>query len=149
MDNRRVQSVPLRVNKISFIGKIISFLTNFVFKDWYEFGTQGHLVWSSKTITAETRKIRAKWTPELAQDVSVFHSIDAELELQELLTGAINEQINTQIIGTFIGYNLTLIPKQSKSIAKKRRYKDRKLYVREIEEWAGIKINSDKIDAQL
>ena len=30
---------------------------------------------------AVTRKLKATWTPELAQDINAYHAIDAEVEL--------------------------------------------------------------------
>ena len=45
---------------------------------------------SSVEVTAGERRIRATWTPELAQDVSAFHNIDAEAELTRLLTEEMN-----------------------------------------------------------
>jgi hypothetical protein len=47
----------------------------------------------SIAITATTRKLRAKWSPELAQDLNAYHSIDAEVEL----TGILSEQIALEI----------------------------------------------------
>lgn len=41
--------------------------------------------WSSKTIKAETRQLRATWTTEMAYDIEKFSSIDAEEELKALL----------------------------------------------------------------
>ena len=39
----------------------------------------------SEPIVAKTRKLKAVWTPELAQDLNAYHSIDAEAELTSLL----------------------------------------------------------------
>ena len=47
----------------------------------------------SVTVSVEERKLRATWSPELAQDVSAFHNIDAEAEL----TGILSEQIAAEI----------------------------------------------------
>lgn len=44
-------------------------------------------------VTVEERKLRATWSPELAQDVSAFHNIDAEAEL----TGMLSEQVAAEI----------------------------------------------------
>jgi hypothetical protein len=43
----------------------------------------------STAITAMTRKLKASWTPELAQDLNAYHNLDAEVEL----TGILSEQI--------------------------------------------------------
>ena len=46
---------------------------------------RGKTVLSSKTIQAGTRKLRAEWTTEMANDIAKFSSIDAEEELKSLL----------------------------------------------------------------
>jgi len=47
----------------------------------------------SVAVTAMTKKLKAKWTPELGQDLSAYHNIDAEVEL----TGILSEQIALEI----------------------------------------------------
>jgi hypothetical protein len=47
----------------------------------------------SISITATTRKLRARWSPEMAQDLNAFHTMDAEVEL----TGILSEQIAIEI----------------------------------------------------
>ena len=47
----------------------------------------------SVAITAVTKKLKAKWTPELAQDLNAYHNLDAEVEL----TGILSEQIALEI----------------------------------------------------
>ena len=37
-------------------------------------------------VVAETRKLRARWSPELAQDLNAYHSLDAEVELTQILS---------------------------------------------------------------
>jgi hypothetical protein len=44
-------------------------------------------------VTAETKKLKAKWSPELAQDLAAFHNVDAESEL----TGVLSEHIELEI----------------------------------------------------
>jgi hypothetical protein len=51
-----------------------------------------------KTITAQPRKLRAKWSPELTQDLNAFHSLDAEQELTALMSEHIAMEIDRQII---------------------------------------------------
>lgn len=46
---------------------------------------RGKTVWSSKIVQAGTRKLRATWTTEMANDIAKFSSIDAEEELKSLL----------------------------------------------------------------
>ena len=52
----------------------------------------------SVTVTVEERKLRATWSPELAQDVSAFHNIDAEAELTALLSEQIAAEIDREIL---------------------------------------------------
>jgi hypothetical protein len=42
--------------------------------------------------------IRVTWSPELAQDVSAFHNIDAEAELTALLSHEIAQEIDRDIV---------------------------------------------------
>lgn len=53
---------------------------------------------SSVTVTTITRKLRAHWTPELAQDLEAYHSIDAEAELTALLSEHIAAEVDREII---------------------------------------------------
>lgn len=50
------------------------------------------------TVSVETRKMRAMWTPELAQDVSAFQNIDAEAELTALLSEQMAAEIDREIL---------------------------------------------------
>lgn len=50
------------------------------------------------TVSVEERKLRATWSPELAQDVSAFHNIDAEAELTALLSEQIAAEIDREIL---------------------------------------------------
>lgn len=50
------------------------------------------------TVTVEERKLRATWSPELAQDVSAFHNIDAEAELTAILSEQIGAEIDREIL---------------------------------------------------
>jgi hypothetical protein len=52
----------------------------------------------SVTVTAVERKLRAQWSPELAQDVSAFHNIDAEAELTALLSEQVAAEIDREIL---------------------------------------------------
>lgn len=53
---------------------------------------------SSVTVTVTERKLRASWSPELAQDVSAFHNIDAEAELTALLSEQIAAEVDREIL---------------------------------------------------
>lgn len=50
------------------------------------------------TVSVEERKLRATWSPELAQDVSAFHNIDAEAELTAMLSEQIAAEIDREIL---------------------------------------------------
>jgi len=52
----------------------------------------------SVTVAVEERKLRATWSPELAQDVSAFHNIDAEAELTAILSEQIAAEIDREIL---------------------------------------------------
>lgn len=52
----------------------------------------------SIAITATTRKLRAKWTPELAQDLNAYQSLDAEVELTQILSEQIALEIDREIL---------------------------------------------------
>jgi len=53
---------------------------------------------SEVTVDVTTRKMRAQWTPELAQDVSAFQNIDAEAELTALLSEQMAAEIDREIL---------------------------------------------------
>lgn len=53
---------------------------------------------ASVTVSVEERKLRATWSPELAQDVSAFHNIDAEAELTAILSEQIAAEIDREIL---------------------------------------------------
>jgi hypothetical protein len=53
---------------------------------------------SSVTVSVTERKLRATWSPELAQDVSAFHNIDAEAELTALLSEQIAAEVDREIL---------------------------------------------------
>lgn len=52
----------------------------------------------SVTVAVEERKLRATWSPELAQDVAAFHNIDAEAELTAILSEQIAAEIDREIL---------------------------------------------------
>ena len=49
-------------------------------------------------VSVEERKLRATWSPELAQDVSAFHNIDAEAELTAMLSEQVAAEIDREIL---------------------------------------------------
>ena len=52
----------------------------------------------SIAITATTRKLRARWSPELAQDLNAYQSLDAEVELTQILSEQIAVEIDREIL---------------------------------------------------
>jgi len=52
----------------------------------------------SISIVAKTRKLKAVWTPELAQDLNAYHSVDAEAELTAMLSEYIAMEIDLEIL---------------------------------------------------
>jgi hypothetical protein len=52
----------------------------------------------SETIVAKTRKLKAVWSPELAQDLNAYHSIDAEAELTAMLSDYVSMEIDLEIL---------------------------------------------------
>jgi len=56
----------------------------------------------SESIVAKTRKLKAVWTPEYAQDLNAYHSIDAEAELTSMLSEYISQEIDLEILDMLI-----------------------------------------------
>ena len=56
----------------------------------------------SEAIVAKTRKLKAQWTPEFAQDLSAYQSVDAEAELTSLLSEYISMEIDLEILDMLI-----------------------------------------------
>lgn len=56
----------------------------------------------SEPIVAKTRKLKAVWTPEFAQDLNAYHSIDAEAELTSMLSEYISMEIDLEILDMLI-----------------------------------------------
>ena len=61
----------------------------------------------SEAIVAKTRKLKAIWTPEFAQDLNAYHSIDAEAELTSMLSEYISMEIDLEILDMLIKNALT------------------------------------------
>ena len=57
-----------------------------------------NLEMKSIAIVAKTRKLKAVWTPEFAQDLNAYHSIDAEAELTSMLSEYISQEIDLEIL---------------------------------------------------
>jgi len=57
---------------------------------------------TSTTVHVTSRKMKAHWTPELAQDLAAYHSVDAEAELTGLLSEELALEIDREIIRDLI-----------------------------------------------
>ena len=56
----------------------------------------------SIAVTATTRKLRARWSPELAQDLNAYHSLDAEVELTQILSEQIALELDREILNDLL-----------------------------------------------
>ena len=56
----------------------------------------------STAITAMTKKLKAKWTPELGQDLNAYHNLDAEVELTSILSEQIALEIDREILADLV-----------------------------------------------
>lgn len=56
----------------------------------------------SEPVVVKTRKLKAKWTPEMAQDLNAYHVIDSELELTNILSSHIGLEIDLEILDMLI-----------------------------------------------
>ena len=56
----------------------------------------------SVSVTAVTKKLKAKWTPELGQDLNAYHNLDAEVELTSILSEQIALEIDREIMEDLI-----------------------------------------------
>jgi hypothetical protein len=56
----------------------------------------------SEAVVAKTRKLKAQWTPEFAQDLNAYHSIDAEAELTSLMSQYISMEIDLELLEMLI-----------------------------------------------
>jgi hypothetical protein len=62
----------------------------------------------SEPIVAKTRKLKAIWTPEFAQDLNAYHAIDAEAELTSMLSEYISQEIDLEILDMLINSAVTI-----------------------------------------
>jgi hypothetical protein len=53
----------------------------------------------SEAIVAKTRKLKAQWTPEFAQDLNAYHSVDAESEVTSMLSNYIAMEVDLELLG--------------------------------------------------
>lgn len=62
----------------------------------------------SEPINAKTRKLKAVWTPEFAQDLNAYHAIDAEVELTGVLSEYISLEIDLEILDMLLSNAITV-----------------------------------------
>ena len=53
----------------------------------------------SESIVAKTRKLKAQYTPEFAQDLNAYHSVDAESEITSMLSNYIAMEVDLELLG--------------------------------------------------
>jgi len=77
--------------------------------DGYSFGLEGSsdipeidIKVDSIAVTAQTKKLKAKWTPELGQDLNAYHNLDAEVELTSILSEQIALEIDREILADLV-----------------------------------------------
>ena len=56
----------------------------------------------SLSVVATSRKLKAKWSPELAQDLNAYHSLDAEVELTQILSEQIALELDREILNDLL-----------------------------------------------
>jgi hypothetical protein len=56
----------------------------------------------SESIVAKTRKLKAQWTPEFAQDLNAYHSVDAESEVTSMISNYIAMEVDLELLGMLI-----------------------------------------------
>jgi hypothetical protein len=56
----------------------------------------------SEAITAKTKKLKAVWTPEFAQDLNAYQALDAEAEVTNIMSEYISLEIDLEILEMLI-----------------------------------------------
>lgn len=56
----------------------------------------------SVSVVAKSRKLKARWTPELAQDLAAYQNLDAEVELTQVLSEQIALEIDREILAELL-----------------------------------------------
>jgi hypothetical protein len=52
----------------------------------------------SVSVSAKTKKLKVKWTPELGQDLNAYHNLDAEVELTSIMSEHIALEIDREVL---------------------------------------------------
>ncbi len=58
----------------------------------------------SEAIVAKTKKLKAVWTPEFAQDLNAYQALDAEAELTSIMSEYISLEIDLEILDMLIQF---------------------------------------------
>ena len=85
----------------STVGAVQSTSTNYALEGLKEIPEIDIKV-DSTAITAQSKKLKAKWTPELGQDLNAYHNIDAEVELTSILSEQIALEIDREILADLV-----------------------------------------------
>ena len=56
----------------------------------------------SEPIVAKTRRLKAQWTPEFAQDLNAYHSVDAESEVTSMISNYIAMEVDLELLGMLV-----------------------------------------------
>lgn len=56
----------------------------------------------SVAVTAATRKLRARWSPEMAQDLTAYFSVDVEAELTNIISEMVTLDIDREILNDLL-----------------------------------------------
>jgi len=97
-------------------GALGSVLATTLFDEGAAGGSQGNLINSdgnasipeldikvdSIAVTAQTKKLKAKWSPELGQDLNAYHNLDAEVELTSILSEHVALEIDQEILNDLV-----------------------------------------------
>ena len=95
-------SDALSVNSDGSTLTIPSFETNFAINPPLPVIPEIDIRIESTSVTATTRKLRTRWSPEMAQDLTAFYSIDIEVELTNILSEAITLDIDREILNDLL-----------------------------------------------
>ena len=96
-------SFPIKDNipAASTIGAVQGSGTNYALENLAEIPEIDIKV-DSTAITAQSKKLKAKWTPELGQDLNAYHNLDAEVELTSILSEQIALEIDREILADLV-----------------------------------------------
>jgi len=108
---KKTADVPVTLNAVVKYQKAPTDVTRGDFEDSTAAGSGAvstldipeiNLEMRSEAIVAKTRKLKAVWTPEFAQDLNAYHSIDAEAELTSMLSEYVSQEIDLEILDMLI-----------------------------------------------